>query len=203
MSANPGPAGESPPTDVTQQAMPFESVADRTQAHEVKTPAEARRRRGWGPMSLRLCVSAGDSPPTDVTQRAMPFEAVAERTHVHAVKNPAEAPRRRGWWTMAPRLCVSAGDSPPTDSTQRAMPLESVVERTHVHAAKTPAEVADGTLSGGVLEPHPTPSNPWVLRAFAASRDFLLPSTTSFRLNRNKPVGREVIAKRMLPRAEE
>jgi hypothetical protein len=66
---NLGPAGESPPADVTQQAMPLGSVAGRTHVHEAKNPAETLRRRGCWPMSPRLCVSAGESPPVDVTQR--------------------------------------------------------------------------------------------------------------------------------------
>ena len=49
--------------------MPLESVAERAHVHEAKNPAEARRRRGWWPMSPRLCVTAGESPPADVTQR--------------------------------------------------------------------------------------------------------------------------------------
>ena len=56
--------------DGTQRAMALESVAERTHVHEVNTPAEARRRRGWWSMALRLCVTAGESPPADFTQYA-------------------------------------------------------------------------------------------------------------------------------------
>ena len=72
MGMNPSPAGESPPADFTQRAMPLESVVKRAHVYEEKNPAEARRRRGWWPMSLRLCGSAGESPPTDAAQTGLP-----------------------------------------------------------------------------------------------------------------------------------
>jgi len=46
LTCSPIAAGEYPPADVTQRAMPFESSAEHTHIHQAKTPAEARRRRG-------------------------------------------------------------------------------------------------------------------------------------------------------------
>ena len=73
-------AGESPPADFTQRAMPFESVVERTHVHEAKNPAEARGRRGCWPMSPRL--SGRISPPADVAQR-VDADADAECTENH------------------------------------------------------------------------------------------------------------------------